>query len=338
LPVGAKIESMVDAARRALDGYRRAGADPPFRDPARAHGSSLEGYYWRIVDAQAGRVVVCLCGVCRGASGDWAVVACAAHPGGLVRHASVAPAQARRDGFGARAADVLCGSVDELTLRLGGDTWVDVRLRPRAVWPRRALGALGPAQLIPGLSQYWHPVVLAADVEGEACLDGMRVRLDGATAYMEKNWGPGFAGSWWWGHADAFPTGGVSVAFAGGPVLGRAVAATAVVVRAGATLLRLAPPLARVTVDGWHVRARSARHVVELEGEPGDAGPHLLPVPDVSSGRVEMRSAQHLAGRIRVRVRRGRRLLLDETSPLAGLERGSPSERVNVARRAGPPR
>jgi hypothetical protein len=329
---------MVDAARRALDGYRRAGADPPFTDPARAHGSGLEGYYWRIVDASAARVVVCLCGVCRGASGGWAVVACAAHPGGLVRHASVAPAEARRDGFGARAADVLRGSDGELALRLGADTWVDVRLRPRAVWPRRALGALGPAHLVPGLSQYWHPVVLAAEVEGDACLNGTRVPLDGATAYMEKNWGPGFAGSWWWGHAGAFPSGDVSVAFAGGPVLSRAVAATAVVVRAGATVLRFVPPLARVTVDGWQVRARSARYAVELEAEPGAVGPHLLPVPDVAAGRVELRSTQHLAGSLRVRLRRGRRLLLDDTSPLAGLERGYPGQNVNVARRGGPPR
>jgi tocopherol cyclase len=257
------------------------------------------------------------------------VVACAAHPGGFVRWASARPAAARSDGFGADAGEALRGSTHELAVRLGDDAWVDVRLRPRAVWPRRVFGALGPAHLVPGLPQYWHPVVLAADVEGEASLDGARVRLDGASAYLEKNWGPGFAGRWWWGHAGAFPHGDVAVAFAGGPVLGWG--ATAVVVRFGDKLLRFVPPLAQVSADGWHVRARSARHSVELEGEAGGTDPHLLPVPDVTTGRVVMRSKQLLAGRLHAHLRRGRRTLLDDTSPLAGLELGFPASELGPA-------
>jgi hypothetical protein len=35
-------------------------------------------------------------------------------------------------------------------------------------------------------------------------LGGVRLRLDGATAYVEKSWGPGFAGHRWWDHTDAF--------------------------------------------------------------------------------------------------------------------------------------
>ena len=264
------------------------------------------------------------------------MVACAAHPGGFVRWAPVAPACARGDGFGADAGEVLRGSAHSLTVGLH-DASVDVRLRPRVVWPRRALGALGPAQLVPGLPQYWHPVVLAADVEGEACLAGTRLRLDGASAYLEKNWGPGFAGRWWWGHAGAFPDGDVAVAFAGGPVLGRA-AATAVVIRVGSKLLRFSPPLAYVSADRWHVRARSVRHSVEIEGDPAGHEPHLLPVPDVEAGRVEMRSQQHLAARLHVRLRRGRRTVIDETSPLAGLELGEPAGEVSAPPHGEQPR
>jgi tocopherol cyclase len=260
-------------------------------------------------------------------------VACAAHPGGFMRWTSAQPAAARTEGFGADAAEALRGSAHALAVRLGDDAWVDVRLRPRVVWPRRAFGALGAAHLVPGLPQYWHPVVLAADVEGEACLGGARIRLDGASAYTEKNWGPGFAGRWWWGHGGAFADDDVAVAFAGGPVLGR-VAATAVVVRIGTELLRFAPPLAHVSADGWHVRARSPRYSVELEGDGAGTDPHVLPVPDVTTGRVEMRSWQHLAGRLQMRLRRGRRTLLDEMSPLAGLELGFP---VTPPRHDAPP-
>jgi tocopherol cyclase len=272
---------------------------------------------------------VVLCGVCRGAGEPWAVVALAAHPGAFTRHALVAPAAGEPGRFGAVAGNVLRGSADRLSVRLGEDAWVDLRLRPALLWPKRTFGALGPAQLVPGLGQYWHPVVLAATADGEASLGGVDIRFEGATAYVEKNWGPGFAEHWWWGHAGAFPGGDVTVAFAGGRlrVAGQAVAPTAVVVRLGAQVLSFAPPLARVrtaaTASAWRVVARTARHAVEIEGDAAGA-PHVLPVPDVAARRVEMRSTQHLAGRLRLRVSRGRRTLFDGVSPLAGLELGEP--------------
>jgi tocopherol cyclase len=316
---------------RLLDAYRSTGADPPFGDPARAHGTAMEGYYWRVVDAAAGSVLVALCGVCRGVGEPWAVVALAAHPGGFTRHALVSPGGAEPGGFGAVAGDILRGSADGLSVRLGEDAWVELRLRSALLWPGRVFGALGPAQLMPGLAQYWHPVVLAAKADGEASLGGVRLRFESATAYAEKNWGPGFAGHWWWGHADAFEAGDATVAFAGGRVrLARRVfSPTAVVVRLGTQVVRFAPPLASAraaaTPNAWRVRTRTLRHTVEIEGEASGSAPHLLPVPDVAAGRVDLRSTQHLAGRLRLRVCRGRHTHFQGESPLAGLELGAPA-------------
>jgi tocopherol cyclase len=169
------------------------------------------------------------------------------------------------------------------------------------------------------------------------------VRLDGATAYAEKNWGPRFAGHWWWGHAGAFPGGDVTVAFAGGrlALAGRVVPPTAVVVRLGKQVLRLAPPLARVRVRAtdrtWILRAQSPRHSVVIEGDAGATAPHVLPVPDVASGRVDMRSSQYLAGRLRLRVSRGSRTVFEGESPLAGLERGVPASLSDPPRGEQPP-
>lgn len=314
-----------------LAAYRRMGADPPFGDPARHHGAAMEGYYWRLVHPEAGWVIVWLCGVCRGSGGSWASVALAAHPGGFLRHGTVEPAAGNFDRFGAWAGDAFRGSLDQLRIRMGDDAWVEATLRPRIAWPRRALGALGLGHVVPGLAQYWHPVLLAAGVEGEACVGGQCLRLEGARAYAEKNWGPGFAGRWWWGQADAFPDTDVGVAFAGGqlPMLGASASPTAVVVRLGERVLRFAPPLARARVDvgarGWRVQVRSPSHRVELEGEAGAEEPHRLPVPDVQERRVHTRSRQVLAGRLRLRVRRGRHTLIDKGSPLAGLELGEPA-------------
>ena len=316
---------------RLLNAYRRSGADLPFGDPGRAHGSAMEGYYWRVVDASAGSVIVLLCGVCQGPEGPWATVAFAAHPGGFVRHEVIAPAAGRRGGFGVQAAGAVHGSTEGLQARLADDTWIELGVRSPVLWPRPVFGALGPAHAIPGLGQYWHPVVLAARVEGQACVGGLPVSLDGATAYVEKNWGPRFAGHWWWGHADAFPGSDATVAFAGGrlAVAGQVVPPTAVVVRLGTQVLRFAPPWARMRVGAtdrtWAIRARSPRHRVEIEGDAGDVAPHVLPVPDVASGRVDMRSRQYLAARLRLRVSRGTRTVFEGESRLAGLERGVPA-------------
>jgi len=294
----------------------------------------MEGYYWRLFHPEAGWVIVWLCGICRGSGASWATVALAAHPGGFLRHGTLAPAAGDFDRFGARAGDAFRGSLHELRVRMGDDGWVKARLRPRVTWPQRVLGALGVGHLVPGLAQYWHPVLLAAEVEGEACLGGRRLRLDGAHAYAEKNWGPRFAGRWWWGQADAFPDIDAGVAFAGGrlPMLGVSAAPTAVVLRLGERVLRFVPPLARARVsvgtNGWRVQVRSARHRLELEGEAGVEEPHWLPVPDVQERRVDIRSKQVLAGGLRLRVRCGRRPLIDAVSPLAGLELGEPAYAV----------
>jgi hypothetical protein len=310
-----------------LEAYRRTGADPPFGDSRRAHGVRFEGYYWRFTDAAAGRVVIALCAACRDAAGTWGLVALAAQPGGLVRSALVPVARADPDGLGIEAADVLRGTPDSLHVDLGPDARLDVALRESRPWPpRRAFGAIGPAQLIPGLPQYWHPHLLGARVEGKAQLGEETVELAGATAYAEKNWGPAFTEHWWWGQAQGFRDADTCVAFAGGRIAlaGVRAAPTAVVVRVEDRVLRLAPPLARMTAEigtgGWRIHGRSARHTVSIFGEAAGA-PAVLPVPVPGRRDVEHRSHHHLTGRLRVVVRQGRRTLFAGESGLAGLER-----------------
>jgi hypothetical protein len=311
----------------ALAAYRRTGADPPFGDPRRAHGAPLEGYYWRFAEPAGGRVVVALCGACRAPDGPWAVVSLAAHPGGFVRTVLTGTAWTDPDGLGVRAEDALVAGPGRLELDLGPDARLDATLGSRPGWPHRTFGGLGPAQVVPGLPQYWHPHLLGARVAGEARLGGDVVDLGGASAYAEKNWGGAFPGEWWWGQAGDLAAGGACVAFAGGRLGGR-LAATALVVRIGGKVLRFAPPLALVRggagAGAWWVRARSPAHSVELEGE-AIGEPHRLEVPLPAERRTEPRSRQHLAARMRIEVRRRRRTLLHGESALAGLEHGLPA-------------
>jgi len=295
----------------------------------------MEGYYWRLSDPASGRCIVALCGVCRAAGpgappagASWAVVALAAHPGGFVRWRNAPAAAAEPDAFGATAweddgAAVLRGSERRIAVDLGPDARLEATLEGRAGWPLR-LGAVGLAQALPWLPQYWHPVVLGARARGEAVLGGERVTLDGWDPYVEKNWGGRFPGEWWWGQAALGE--GAMAAFAGGRLAGP-LAASAVVVRAGGSVVRFAPPGALVAASAgrgeWRLRGRSPLWSVVVEGDAAFA-PHVLPVPVPAERRAVMRSEHHLAGRMRVVLRRGRRVVLRAWSDVAGLEHGTP--------------
>jgi tocopherol cyclase len=321
-----------------LAAYRATGADPPWGDPRGYHGVGMEGYFWRVTQPATGAVVVVLTAINRDAAGDrWGLVALAAHPGGFVRSATVVRVRAARRRIGVRLEDdagrVLLAADDaRLRVDLGPDASVDVAFDERVPWPPRwAFGGIGPAQALPGLSQYWHPHLLGARVRGAARAGDAELDLDGATAYAEKNWGAGgHPPAWWWGQAHGFERPDVCVAFAGGrAALGPLPlpTATSVVVALGGDVLRLVSPLVplRVEVDdrGWRLRGRTARHRVEIEGHAGGTDPHVLPVPiPEDRGRTEQQSAMHLAGSLHVHVRRGARTLFEGASALAGLERG----------------
>ena len=120
------------------------------------------------------------------------------------------------------------------------------------------------------------------------------------------------------------------MAFAGGRAgIGRAqVLATSLVVRVGDDVVRAVKPLhpmrVQVGARGWHFRARTARHEIELEGQANGTPPHALPIPLASEHRnLEGAAAQYLASDVRLVVRRGRRTLFSGETTLAGLERGS---------------
>ena len=221
-----------------------------------------------------------------------------------------------------------------MRLDLGPDCRLDAELVAPLAWPKRAYGGLGGAHALPGLTQYWHPHLFAAEVRGSAVAGGVRFSLDGAGAYAEKNWGGRFPDRWWWGQAHDFGD-DVSVAFAGGPVgVGRArLHATAAVVRLDGHVLRCRPPAAVALDDGaWRLRARAGAHRVEIEGAADPATAHALTVPVPAERRAVDRSQHHLAGEMRVRVTRRGSVVFAGESSLAGLERGGPADGARFAR------
>jgi len=316
--------------------YRRTGADLPFADPRGYHGVAMEGYFWRLTHVPSGNVLIVLAGVNRDRTGaTWGTVGLAAHPGGFSRSVAVADAGGARRGIGVWAGEDgetnLRADADALYVNLGADANLSVRFSDTVGWPRGAFGGIGPAQAIPGLSQYWHPHILGGRVSGTACIAGREIDLGGATVYGEKNWGRGgFPPAWWWGQAQGFEREDVCVAFAGGRAgLGRAqVLATSIVVRVGDEVVRAVRPMHPMRIEvgtrGWRFRARTARHTIELEGTANGTPPHALPIPIAAERRNrEEAASQYLVSDVRLVVRRGRRLVLSGASALAGLERGN---------------
>jgi hypothetical protein len=310
-----------------LDAYRRTGADPPFGDPRGYHGVGMEGHFWRITQPATGAVVIAILAISRDADGTpWAMASLAAHPGNAVRSATVLDAQAAPRGLQLRAGDAFAADQCSLRVDLGDDARLEATFSDPLPWPRRAFGALGPAQVVPGLSQYWHPWLLRARVAGRARVGAREVDLDGAVAYAEKNWGRGgMPPAWWWGQAHGFDRPDACVAFAGGRAgLGPLrTTATALVVALGRDVQTVVRPLRplRVTVDerGW----RFAGGGVEVEAHADGVQPHLLPVPvPHERRRLDDWAPQHLTGTLRLSVRRRGRTRYEGTSHLAGLERG----------------
>jgi len=319
-----------------LAAYRRTGADPPFGDPTAYHGVAMEGYYWRVTDPGAGRVVVALLGVSLDGDGrPWGTVALAAHPGGLMAQAVAPRAWADPAGLAVTAHDgdrlLFAAGPDHVRVDLGPDARLDVALRGARRWPAgAAFGAVGPAHAVPALSQYWHPHLLGARAHGELRLGGTELVLRDAQAYGEKNWGGGhgFPPAWWWGSAQGFDRDDATVAFAGGRagVGPLHVVATSLVVALGDDLHRLVRPLqplsVRVDDAGWVLRGRTARHRLEVEAHGARGDEHVLPVPVPRERRTIPGARQHLAGTLRVRLERRGGLVWEGETRLAGLERG----------------
>jgi hypothetical protein len=283
--------------------------------------------------------VVAIVAISRDAAGrSWAMVSLASHPGGAVRSATLPTASASPRGLALRAGDAVHADERSLRIVLGDDARLEVAFSDPRPWPRRAFGALGPAHAIPGLSQYWHPWLLRADVTGTARVGEDDLDLDRAVVYAEKNWGAGgMPPAWWWGQAHGFDRPDACVAFAGGRAgIGPLrTTATALVVALGSevrTVVRPPRPL-NVAVDdrGWRLSGGG----IEVEGHADGVTPHLLPVPvPHERRRLDDWAPQHLTGTLRLRVTRRGRTQYEGTSHLAGLElgRGHQAQRPRTSR------
>lgn len=336
---------------RLIHRYRATGADLPFSEPTRAHpGVAMEGYFWRITDPERGHVVIALCGANRGPEGPWATIGLASWPNPFLRTAALDGAEADPERLGVRGGTARTGAPafegDRRRLRvdLGDDARLDLAFDELVEWPRRPFGGSSVFQTIPGLNQYWHPWCLGGRASGTATVGGETWRFDGAQVYGEKNWGrEGFPDSWWWGQAQGFAEPGACVAFAGGLVTaGRMrVEVTGLVVRLpDGRVVRLGDPVVspvrtRTSDERWRLSGRGFGWRIDvLATAPLDEA-FVLPVPLPSEHRNTAGDLEHLAGELRIRVRRFGRHVWSGRTSLAALEHGGLERAQAELRRRG---
>ncbi len=336
------------AWHRLLRWYRASGADLPWGDPLPAHGVAMEGYFWRFTDPASGRVVIALNGVNRDQDGaHWATLGLAAHPHGFLRTDAHPTAAADPERLGAYAGDAFTGTADRVQVDLGQDARLDAVVTATVPWPRRSFGGSSVFQSVPALNQYWHPWLLDGRAHGRASVGGESWDLEGWSVYAEKNWGRGgFPEAWWWGQAHGFADPGACVAFAGGLVHAgplRTTVTALVVLLPDGRLLRLGDPVvspveAEVTDERWHLRGRSPRWRVEVEGRGRLSDAHVLPVPLPRERRNVPGAIEHLGASLDVRVVHDGRLVWSGASSAAALEHGGIDRAAaEVARRGHGP-
>lgn len=330
-----------------LKAFRSTGADLPWGDPLKAHpGVRMEGYFWRFTaPREDGRVLIALCGVNRSDDGFWSTLGLGSHPNGHLETLEHPEGWADPAALGARAGEAFDGSLDRLSVSLGEESRLDLRIADPVPWSRRSLGGSSVFQSVPALNQYWHPWLLGGRASGSARVGGEDWTIDGWQVYAEKNWGRGgFPDSWWWGQAQGFEEDSACVAFAGGEIRSAGVSTevTALVVRLpDGRLVRLgnpgvSPVAAEVGDETWSLRGRSPRWRIEVEGRAPIGEAHLLPVPLPRERRNVAGALEHLGGEMQVTVReRGKGIVWSGHSSVAALEHGGLVRAAAEANRRG---
>ncbi len=206
-------------------------------------------------------MIVWLCGVCRGSRRVVGDRRLAAHPGAFSAMRTLEPAagdlrRLRRLG----PATVFRGSLDELSVRMGDDAWIEARFRPSGpVAAPRSRRARARAASFPGSRSTGIPCC-SRPSRGRGLHRRPAAAARGRPRLCGEELGPRVRGRWWWGQADAFPHTDVGVAFAGGRLPS---ARCEPGPDSGGTfgwassVLRFVPPLARARVS--RRRARLAR-------------------------------------------------------------------------------
>ncbi len=179
----------------------------------------FEGWYYKHVDAAAGRVLAVIPGISYSEDGAAKHAFVQIVPSHGAAHYFTFPAEEFR--FETRPPyGVSVGpnhfSRSGIALDLSdGDRSASGELRfgPWAPWPVTTFspGIMGWYRFVPRMETYHGVLSMDHSVDGSIVLDGESIDFSGGRGYVEKDWGRSFPSSWIWAQSNNFDREGVSL-------------------------------------------------------------------------------------------------------------------------------
>ena len=179
----------------------------------------FEGWYYKQVTADEGRILAIIPGISYSADGS-------------ARHAfvQVVPSGGEAHYFAFPAEEFRWNVRDPYRICVGKNTFddngicLDLDDGKRVVkgtlsfgawspWPVTAFtpGIMGPYRFVPGMETYHGVLSMDHSVAGTVTLDGEEIRFDAGRGYVEKDWGRSFPSSWIWAQTNHFGSPGTSL-------------------------------------------------------------------------------------------------------------------------------
>ncbi|MEZ4699592.1 MAG: tocopherol cyclase family protein [Rhodothermales bacterium] len=276
-------------------------------DPDRYHGHRarkgfFEGWYFKLADAGAGRLLAVIPGVFMSRSGANRYAFVMTVDGqtqrvGMTRY-PLSDFSADADRFAIRIGPNTF-SAEGLRLDLAGDApWRgELAFSGLAPWPvtLAAPGVMGWYAYMPFMECFHGVVSMDHLIDGALDLGGERVDLTGGRGYIEKDWGRNFPASWVWMQGNHFPEAGVSLSASVAiiPFVGTTFGGSIVGLRHEGRLYRFTTYTGArvrtldVSPDRVRLVAEDRRHRLEVEAERGPTVRLFAPGPDDMMPRVD---------------------------------------------------
>ncbi len=306
---------------------------------------SFEGWYVKLVSADASQRWAVIPGIFRGAAGGQADEAFVQVLDGATGRSWYHRFPVAEFSAAADRLDVRVGpnrfTADAISLDLPGLQGTVRITSPLDPWPVRlwSPGVMGWYAWVPTMECYHGVCSFGHDLAGTLQIDGTPASFDGGRGYIEKDWGEAFPAGYLWLHSNTFAGSDASLmaSVALIPWRGREFRGFIVGLRVGGELYRFATyngsRSVRLVVDDQHVSWTLASRSpvpgrpplrLELSAERVAGGLLHAPIRSQMHKRVE----ETLDASVAVRLCRGDDVLFEGTGTAAGLEVHGDTDRL----------
>ena len=291
--------------------------------------SYFEGWYFKILNADASRAFAIIPGIAMGESGKQHAFiqvldgkACTAS----YHKFSSDSFEPSPDAFFVRL-DKSLFSADGLNISLP-DLSGTLAFSDHAFFPSSFFspGIMGPFTFVPRMECYHGIVSMDHNIMGALSYKGETISFDGGRGYLEKDWGRSFPDAYIWMQTNHFKTIGVSMkcSVANIPWVGSSFVGFICALWINNELIRFTTynfcslRQVIVTAEKVQIRLRHPKYILEIDADRSDSTSLASPIQGFMDGRIEesMTACIH----IKLTERKSGSVIFEEVGEHAGLE------------------